>query len=82
MSSDRQTVVLATVDGSIEAADGVLAASQLARAWGAELHVVHVWSGMTLPLIAPAAEGAARRLLADEVAGAVRKGGRSATSTS
>jgi len=74
MSSDRQTVVLATVDGSIEAADGVLVASQLARAWGAELHVVHVWSGMTLPLIAPAAEGAARRLLADEVAGAVRKG--------
>lgn len=74
MTSDRRTVVLATVDGSIEAADGVLVASQLARAWAAELHVVHVWSGLTSPFIAPAVEGAARRLLADEVADAVRKG--------
>ena len=74
MSSDHRAVVLAAVDGSIEAADAVVVAGQLARAWDAELHVVHVWSGLASAFTGLVAEGAARRLLADEAANAARRG--------
>jgi nucleotide-binding universal stress UspA family protein len=67
-------VVLAAVDGSAEAAHGVDVAAELARRWNADLHLVHVWSGLAPVLAGPVAEGAARRLLADEAAAAVRRG--------
>jgi nucleotide-binding universal stress UspA family protein len=74
MSADSGGVVLAAVDGSAEAADAVDVAAQLARAWNAELHLVHVWSGLASALTGVIAEGAARRLLADESAYAARRG--------
>jgi nucleotide-binding universal stress UspA family protein len=66
--------VLAAVDGSAEAADGVDVAADLARRWDADLHLVHVWSGLAPVLAGPIAEGAARRVLADDAAAAVRRG--------
>jgi nucleotide-binding universal stress UspA family protein len=66
--------ILAAVDGSLEARDAVDVAAQLARAWDAELHVVHVWSGHASNLTAVVAAAAARRLLADEVTNAVGRG--------
>jgi hypothetical protein len=56
MNADGGGVVLAAVDGSAEAADGVVVAGQLARAWNGELHLVHVWSGHAPPLTAVVAE--------------------------
>jgi hypothetical protein len=56
------------VDGSIEAADAVVVAGQLARAWSVELHVVHVWSGLASAFTGLVAEDAARRLLFGSVA--------------
>jgi nucleotide-binding universal stress UspA family protein len=74
MNADGGGVVLAAVDGSAEAADGVVVAGQLARAWNGELHLVHVWSGHAPPLTAVVAECGARRVLADEAAEATRRG--------
>jgi nucleotide-binding universal stress UspA family protein len=74
MSADSGRLVLAAVDGSAEAADGAVVAGQLAHAWSAELHIVHVWSGHATAFTAVVAEGAARRVLADEAACATRRG--------